>query len=205
MTDTVKQNLPETGQQEEMFQEMILEEQENEMAVIPLRGMVIFPHTESHLDLGRAFSIKAAQEGSRNNTEVLLVAQKNADSGLPAAENLYEYGVAAKIKRTIMLPTDGMRVLVMGLYPVRVKRYRISGDSIQAVYEKLPDPEYDELELEIKIRALRHQFEQYLKRSSRIGAEQLNQVMEAEPLIRQLDLMSSYLNVAMPERYPLLA
>lgn len=210
MTNTIKQSLPEVGQQEELLQEeilqnILLEEQEEEMAVIPLRGMVVFPHTESHLDLGRNFSMNAAQESSRNNTEVLLVAQKSGESGLPTAENLYEYGVAAKIKRTISLPTDGMRVLVMGLYPVRVKRYQIADDKIYAIYEKLPVPEYDETALEIKIRALRHQFEQYLKRSSRIGTEQLNQVMEANPLLRQLDLMCSYINVSVPERYALLA
>lgn len=204
MTEVVEQALQE-NEQPQQLSEMTADAAEQVMAVVPLRGMVIFPHTESHLDLGRKFSVQAVQESSRNGTEVILAFQKNADSTLPEIDNLYEIGVVAKIKRTITLPTEGMRVLVSGLYPVRVQEYRIGEDKITAVYERLPQPEYERDQLEIKIRALQHQFEGYLKRSSRVGTEQLNQILEAEPLIRQLDLMCSYLNVQLPERYGLLA
>ena len=203
MTDTQNEVLNIEQQELEMQDDMPAKEQE--MSVIPLRGIMIFPHTENHLDLGRPFSVRAAQESARDNTEVLLAIQKNADAGTLEADNLYEIAVAAKIKRTINLPTEGVRVLVSGLYPVRVKEYRIGESLVTAVYEKLPEPEYDREILEVKVRALRHQFEQYLKRSSRIGAEQLSQVMDADPLTKQLDMMCSFLNVSLAERYELLA
>ena len=210
MTEQFEQVLPEDVQQEEMMQEMIdvaepAEELEPEMVVIPLRGMVVFPNTETPLDLGRKFSIAAVQEGTRENREVLLAFQKSAEADMPSADELYAYGVAAKIKRTITLPTEGMRVLVTALRAVHVKEYRITEERITAVYEELPDAEYDRDALEVKIRALRHQFEGYLKRSSRVGAEQLGQIMNAEPLVRQLNMMCNYLNVKLEERYALLA
>ncbi len=205
MTDYIEEEvLQEDGQQEKTLED-ILPDEVPEAAVIPLRGMLIFPNTESHLDLGRKFSIQAAQESARNNTEVLLAVQKNANSNLPEGDDLYDIAVMAKIKRTINLPTEGMRVLVTGLYPVKVKEYRIDEDMIRATYETLPEPVYDEEGLEVKVRALRHQFEGYLKRSSRIGGEQLNQIMDAKPLTRQLDQMCSFLNVSLEERYGLLA
>ena len=204
MTDYIEEVLLEDGQQEKTLED-ILPDEVPEAAVIPLRGMLIFPNTESHLDLGRKFSIQAAQESARNNTEVLLAVQKNANSNLPEGDDLYDIAVMAKIKRTINLPTEGMRVLVTGLYPVKVKEYRIDEDMIRATYETLPEPVYDEEGLEVKVRALRHQFEGYLKRSSRIGGEQLNQIMDAKPLTRQLDQMCSFLNVSLEERYGLLA
>ena len=204
MTDYIEEVLLEDGQQEKTLED-ILPDEVPEAAVIPLRGMLIFPNTESHLDLGRKFSIQAAQESARNNTEVLLAVQKNANSNLPEGDDLYDIAVMAKIKRTINLPTEGMRVLVTGLYPVKVKEYRIDEDMIRATYETLPEPVYDEEGLEVKVRALRHQFEGYLKRSGRIGGEQLNQIMDAKPLTRQLDQMCSFLNVSLEERYGLLA
>ena len=194
--------------QDKMQSEQDIEENiENQvkLPVVPLRGMVIFPNTEMHLDLGRKFSIQAVQESAQNNTEVLLAFQKNAEQGLPSAEDLYEIGVVAKVKRTISLPTEGMRVLVAALYPVRVLGYHIGEERITAVYEELPMPEYDSEKLEVKIRALRHQFEAYLKRSSRVGAEQLKQIMDTDPLVFQLNMMCSYLNVKPEERYALLA
>lgn len=203
MTDLLEQELPEAEETAAELLELVPEEPE--MDVVPLRGMVVFPNTETHLDLGRKFSVQAVQDCTRNNTEVILAFQKNAEAGLPKEADLYEIAVAAKVKRTITLPTEGMRVLVTALYPVRVKAYRITEERITAVYEKLPEPEYDREALEVKVRALQHQFESYLKRSSRIGAEQLNQIMDAEPLVRQLNMMCSFLNVKLDERYQLLA
>ncbi len=181
------------------------EQAQRVMTVLPLRGMIVFPNTENHLDLGRKFSIQAVQESVRNQSEVLLAFQKNADPAMPGPDELYEIAVAAKIRRTIQLPTEGMRVLVTALYPVRVLEYRIVEEEVSALCERLPEPVYDPAQLEVKMRTLRHQFEGYVKRIARIGNEQLNQVMTATPLPRQLDMMCSYLNVAHAERYALLA
>ena len=214
MTEEFNQEL-ETMLPEEQLEEILqteiteeadaAEEQEPEMLVIPLRGMIVFPHTESPLDLGRKFSVNAAQESARDNKEVLLAFQKSAETDMPSADNLYEYGVVAKVKRTITLPNEGLRVLVTSLRPVKINEYHITEERITATYEEVPEAQYDADELEVKIRALRHQFEGYLKRSSRIGAEQLGQIMNADPLIRQLNMMCNYLNVKLEERYALLA
>ncbi len=192
---------------EETVEEIVIEDFEPEekvMRVVPLRGMLIFPNTESHLDLGRKFSVHAVQECMRANEPVLLAFQKNADAGLPSADNLYEVGVVAKLRRTINLPTEGMRVLVTGLYPVRVTEYHIDENEITAQYEEIPEPEYDEKELIVKARAIRHQFEQYSKHSVRIGNDQLTTILDMEPLPLQLNMMCGYLNVSLEERYYLL-
>lgn len=197
-----------TVQLEEQVTELVIEDFEPEekvMRVVPLRGVVIFPNTESHLDLGRKFSVHAVQECVRANEALLLAFQKNDDAGLPAADDLYEIGVVAKVRRTINLPTEGMRVLVTGLYPVRILEYAIDETEITARFEELPEPDYDMHALEVKVRAVRHQFEQYAKRSIRIGTEQLTTILAMEPLPLQLNMMCGYFNVPLEERYRLLA
>lgn len=196
-----------TGIEEALLDAMAIEDFEPEekvMRVVPLRGMMIYPNTESHLDLGRKFSVNAVQECMRANEPLLLAFQKNADAGLPEADNLYEIGVVAKVRRTINLPTEGMRVLVTGLYPVRVLEYHIDENEITAHFEELPEPEYDRNALEVKARAIRHQFEQYAKRSIRIGSDQLTTILDMEPLPVQLNMMCGHLAVSLEERYGLL-
>lgn len=207
MTEELKQELPEEVEEtmEAVVQEPAPVEEKPVAAVIPLRGMMVFPHVESHLDLGRSFSIKAMQECAAMRTDVLLAFQKNSDVDQPNADNLYEIGVMARSKRIINLPTGGMRVLVTGLRAVRILSYDFSGDVIRAVYEPVPEPVYDAEQLEIKVRALRHQFESYIKHNSRVSADQLAQVMHAEPLQAQLDMMCAYISVKLEERYSLLA
>ena len=91
MTDTQNEVL--NIEQQELEMQDVMPAKEQEMSVIPLRGIMIFPHTENHLDLGRPFSVRAAQESARDNTEVLLAIQKNADAGTLEADNLYEIDV----------------------------------------------------------------------------------------------------------------
>ncbi|MBO5302069.1 MAG: LON peptidase substrate-binding domain-containing protein, partial [Peptococcaceae bacterium] len=203
MTEELEKNIEETAEELLIIEDF--EPEEKVMRVVPLRGMVIYPNTESHLDLGRKFSVHAVQECMRANEALLLAFQKNADAGLPSAENLYEIGVVAKVRRTINLPTEGMRVLVTGLYPVRVLEYHIDENEITATFEEIPEIEYDRDALEVKARAVRHQFEQYAKRSIRIGTEQLTTIVDMEPLPLQLNMMCGYLNVSLEERYALLA
>ncbi|MBO5141238.1 MAG: LON peptidase substrate-binding domain-containing protein [Peptococcaceae bacterium] len=203
MTEELEKNIEETAEDLLIIEDF--EPEEKVMRVVPLRGMVIYPNTESHLDLGRKFSVHAVQECMRANEALLLAFQKNADAGLPSAENLYEIGVVAKVRRTINLPTEGMRVLVTGLYPVRVLEYHIDENEITATFEEIPEIEYDRDALEVKARAVRHQFEQYAKRSIRIGTEQLTTILDMEPLPLQLNMMCGYLNVSLEERYALLA
>ena len=172
-----KTEIVDTGIEEALLDAMVIEDFEPEekvMRVVPLRGMMIYPNTESHLDLGRKFSVNAVQECMRANESLLLAFQKNADAGLPEADNLYEIGVVAKVRRTINLPTEGMRVLVTGLYPVRVLEYHIDENEITAHFEELPEPEYDRNALEVKARAIRHQFEQYAKALSTVYLPQVS-------------------------------
>ena len=180
-------------------------DQPKQYLAVPLRGMVLYPHAETHLDLGRKFSMNAVTEAMRGNQEVVLLFQKNDDIGLPTVENLYEIGLVAKIKRMINLPGEGLRVLVVGQYTVKVDGLNISEAMITAEVTPTTEPEYNLEDLEIKVRTLQHQFEQYMKRSTRVSQDQVNQILTAEPLTTQLDMMCQLFQVSLQERYALLA
>ncbi len=90
------------------------------MPLIPLRGMVVYPSTVVHFDLGREKSILALQRAMVMNQTVFLTAQKNADIDLPTPEDFYKIGTVAKVKQMLKLPGDNMRVLVEGQYRAEI-------------------------------------------------------------------------------------
>ena len=47
-----------------------------QIAMLPLRGMLVFPYTVIHLDVGRKKSIKAIEEAMLDNKEIFLATQK---------------------------------------------------------------------------------------------------------------------------------
>lgn len=173
--------------------------------VIPLRGMMLFPVTELHLDLGRKFSVNAASMSAANDEEVLLAIQKGNEGDLPQEEDLYPIGILAKIKRSIQLPTEGMRILVKGLRRVKIFNYQITDKLIVAQYEDLVmDTTMSAEEMEVKGRVLRQTFENYIKSNNRMGNEALNRILNMESLEEQLDLMCGHLAAPLEDRYRLL-
>jgi ATP-dependent Lon protease len=68
------------------------------MPLIPLRGIVVYPHMILHFDVGRFKSIKAIEEAMLEEQLILLVAQRDPSIEDPEPEDIYAYGTIAKIK-----------------------------------------------------------------------------------------------------------
>ena len=104
--------------------------------VVALRGTVIMPYMESHLDVGRMQSLLAIRTANDGDKLVLLVPQREAKVEEPTPEDLYDYGVVAEIRRVIQLPADGLRILVRGIKRVRLTDYVEGHPYLLAHYEE---------------------------------------------------------------------
>ena len=49
------------------------------LPMLPLRGLMVFPHMVLHFDVGRAKSIAALERSMMEEQEIFLVAQKDAE------------------------------------------------------------------------------------------------------------------------------
>ena len=74
--------------------------------VLPLRDVVVYPHMVIPLFVGREKSIQALDAAMRTDKRIMLVAQKQADVDDPKADDLYRIGTVATILQLLKLP-DG--------------------------------------------------------------------------------------------------
>ncbi len=86
------------------------------MPLIPLRGITVFPNTVVHFDLGREKSITALERAMLMSQTIFVTSQKDDDTDLPTANDIYKIGTVVKVKQMLKLPGDNVRVLVDGLY-----------------------------------------------------------------------------------------
>ena len=84
------------------------------LPLIPLRGLMVFPHMVLHFDVGRPRSVAALEQAMVEEQLVFLVAQKDGDVEEPAVSDLCQVGTVALIKQVLNLPGDSIRVLVEG-------------------------------------------------------------------------------------------
>jgi len=92
-----------------------------ELPMLPLRDVVVFPHMVVPLFVGREKSINALEAAMEDNKQILLVAQKDAETDDPGDGDLYRVGTIATVLQMLRLPDGTVKVLVEG---VRVLRSR---------------------------------------------------------------------------------
>ena len=82
--------------------------------VLPLRDIVVFPNMIVPLFVGRTKSIKALDFAEKNEKEIFLVAQKDANTDEPNTQDIYKFGTVASILQLLRLPDGTVKVLVEG-------------------------------------------------------------------------------------------
>lgn len=69
----------------------------NRLPVLPLKDIVIFPYMIFPLLVGREPSLRAIQEAMILDKMIFLTAQRDSTLEDPAREDLYRFGVVARI------------------------------------------------------------------------------------------------------------
>ena len=175
-----------------------------QLPLLPLRGLLVFPHMVLHLDVGRDGSVKSLEEAMVGDNRILLMAQKDAKVDEPKEEDLFTVGTIALIKQMIKLPGGTIRVLVEGLSRASVLRYLQMEPFFKVEAELIPEETVKTSEVEALRRSLLYQFEQYLKASRRIPPETLATVSGIEEPGRLADIIASHLNLKMEQKQELL-
>src|SRR6187397_3480606 len=103
-----------------------------ELPVLPLRDIVIYPFMIVPLFVSREKSIRAVDEALGENRMILLASQKDLDKEEPSSEDLYKVGTAAVIMRMLKLPDGRIRILVQGLARAQINSVDTSGEYLRA-------------------------------------------------------------------------
>ena len=173
--------------------------------MLPLRGMLVFPYTVIHLDVGRKKSIKAIEEAMLENKEIFLATQKEAQDDDPEEADIYQVGTVAEIRQILKMPGGTMRVLVEGLHRAEIRSYVAHDPYIQVKIEEFKDDPHDKAaELEALMRTLVSQFEQYVRVSKKVPPETVVTVVAIEEPGRLADVVASHLSLRIHEKQKIL-
>lgn len=92
------------------------------LPILPLRNTVLFPGMVIPITVGRNKSIRLAQEYSRSNEPIGVVAQKDNDVEEPQMEDMYPVGTLAHILRFLSMPDGSVTIIVRGLKRFEIKQ-----------------------------------------------------------------------------------
>lgn len=177
-----------------------------EFPLIPLRGITIFPYMVLHFDVGREKSILALEKAMLEEQKVFFTAQRQAKTEEPGKEDIFKTGTICNVKQILKLPGDTVRVLVEGETRALLKKYISEEPFFRVKVEVLEDEkDCDESkDCEALVRAIKKNFNEYVKLSGNIPAETIITLDEIDNHGRLADTISSYLMLKQEKKQELL-
>ncbi|MEI8208402.1 MAG: endopeptidase La [Methylococcales bacterium] len=182
-----------------------LQQKDNLIPVLPLRDVVVYPHMVIPLFVGRERSIDALDAAMKDNKQILLVAQKEAEVDEPDFTDLYEVGTMANILQLLKLPDGTVKVLVEGSQRSKVLRYQATGSFFSAIVEKIDDVvRLSTKGMDVLQRTVISSFDQYVKLNSKIPPEVLNALSGIDDPSRLADTMAAHMALKVSDKQTIL-
>ena len=176
----------------------------NNLPVLPLRNIVVFPNMVVPLFVGRDKSINALEQVMDKDQELLFLSQKNSEVDDPSETDLYEIGTRGKILQLLKLPDGTVKVLVEGKARCKVKNIKFSSNFVNAEIEELPKNETISDTIKALGRSVVSKYETYANINNKTSSEVLTSVKDIENEDKLADTVASQIAINIQEKQKIL-
>ena len=177
------------------------------LPVILLKNLVMLPYQEIRVELKNEISIKVTEISKLyHDSEVLVVCPLDPLEENPDTSDLPKIGVVGKIKNIVELPNGNMRLIISGLYRVKIieyVNYSNEKDVLDAIITDL-DAVDSEIEQIAYTRKLRNELENYIDKNPFISNSILSELREDISLEKLTDLVGNFLTLSQDKKLSLM-
>jgi ATP-dependent Lon protease len=172
--------------------------------IVPVRNTVLFPGVVFPITIGRPKSIAAAQQAVREQRQIGLLLQRDAEMSEPGPNDLYRVGTLANIVRYITGPDDSHHLVCQGVQRIRVLDYLPGTPFLAARVLHIPEPTTSSPEIEARFLNLQRQAIEAAELLPQ-APQELIAVLQATTSPSTLaDLATSYMDIKPQEKQEIL-
>ncbi len=163
-----------------------------ELPLLPVRDIVIFPYMIIPLFVGREISIKAVEEALSKDRIIMLSAQKDASEEDPDPDRINSIGTASLIMRMLKLPDGRIKILVQGLSRAQIVEYLERKPCYRVKIKKIEETQISSsLETEALIRTVKEQVEKIISLGKPISPDVMVIIENVDDIGKLSDLIAS--------------
>src|SRR5215468_1687522 len=174
------------------------------LPVLGLSDIVIFPGMIAPLLVETPQSIKLIDDVVGGDRLLGVALQRKPEAENPAPEEMHEVGCAARLLKMLKFPDNTVRVLVEGLWRIRIKEYTEPAPYLSAKFELMKDITEDSVELTAMMRNAQGQFQEIIRLSPALSEQVKIAALNTEDPGHFTDLIAVNLNLSLEERQKLL-
>jgi ATP-dependent Lon protease len=175
------------------------------LAILPVRGFVVFPRTMSPVNVRRAASIRLLNETLPQNKIIGLLAQRDESKDEPAVEDLYQVVTAALVLKLLRQADDRVVIIVQALRRFAIRKITQTAPYLSAeieVLNTLPAPTTKEFEA--AFRNLRDSAAKLLELTPDVPEQARAIVLGMEDAEELTDFLAPNLNIDVAQKQALL-
>ena len=188
------------------FKDLVDVETPNEVPILPVRNLVLFPGVVSPIIIGRESSLTLVKRAEKNGTLIGIVSQRDPETDSPMLEDLYEYGVFAKVVKQLTLPNGNVTVIIQAFGRLRLNQIIGTKPYLTGMVEPAPEiqPDKHDREWKTAMDDLRHLTRQYINMTEEIPDEATFAISNISNNVMALNFVCSNLPFSIKEKMELL-
>ena len=188
------------------FQDLINVETPPTVPILAVRNLVLFPGVLSPILIGRDSSKNLVQKAEKKGLVIGVVCQLDPETEIPMKEDLYDYGVYAKVMKLLTLPNGNVTAIVQAMGRMHLRDIVASTPYLEGIAEPVPEiePEKRDREFKTAMEDLRNMVEDYINVSDDLPDEATFAVKNISNHIMALNFVCSNMPFNVKEKMMLL-
>ncbi|NOS69721.1 MAG: endopeptidase La [Verrucomicrobia bacterium] len=176
----------------------------DQLPILGLSDIVIFPGAVAPLLVETPSSIRLIDDVVAGDRLMGTLLQRRPEVADPAPEDLYEVGCVVRLSKMVKFPDNTARVLVEGLWRIRLKEYITVSPYLAAKFELLRDTRDNSIEVTAMMRNAQSQFQEIIKLSPALSEQVKVAALNTEDAGHFTDLIAANLNLTLEDRQQLI-
>jgi ATP-dependent Lon protease len=174
------------------------------LIIVPVRNTVLFPGHVLPITVGRPRSVAAAQQAVRDQRQVGILMQRNAEVTDPAPIDMHRIGTVANIVRYVTAPDGTHHLVCQADQRFQVTEFLSGWPFFVARVLRIPEPETRTPEIEARFVHLKGQALEALQLLPHAPPELLAAVESVDSAAALADLAAGYIDATPAEKQEIL-
>ncbi len=169
------------------------------LAILPLRGLVVYPLTAVPLNVGQPRSIKLIDAANEDNKLLGLFTSHDPEIRNPGPDDIYRIGTITTIHRALHRPDNTIRLLVNSQQRIRIKQFIQTDPYLIAEIEAWPEQNSTGTNVEAMARNLIELFLQLAEFVPTIPSSLLSASLNAENPLQLAYTIATHLHLELDQ------
>ncbi len=174
------------------------------MIIVPVRNFVLFPGIVMPVTIGRQKSIAAAQQAVREQRQVGILMQRDAEVADPSAIDMHRMGTIANVVRYITAPDGSHHLVCQGDQRFQIVEFLSGWPFMVARVLRIPEPDSRTPEVEARMLHLRGQALEALSLLPQAPQELMATIEGINAPGELADMAAAYMDVKPDEKQEIL-